>query len=346
MNNGSFTVRPALCALAVAGVAVPALTRAQEYDLEQSDRSGWYFRADAVARFNAKATVTGSVPTPGPGVYNDGYVLPDASGAASGKTWNWGYNSANQIVGNQLVLNRLDNVPTVGMHDLSMNPLVGGEIIGGYQLQGFQLWNKTVHLGFEVGYGYSGFSKGMGFSASGTATRTTDSYDLGGIVPPQAPYGGTAAGPGPIIGLGAAGHNVISSAASTAFQGSLDTSFHSVRIGPSFELDLTKRLGVTLGLGYSSVFADSDFSYTEAVTFANPAIPAIPQSTASIHNGTWCQGAYAELLLNYRITQRIGALVGADIQYHTKSAFGDAGHQVNIDLGTTFGTKAGVMFRF
>ena len=48
------------------------------------------------------------------------------------------------------------------------------------------LWQRH-----DIGYGYSSFSERMNFATAGTAMRTTDSYGLGGIVPPIAPYAGT-----------------------------------------------------------------------------------------------------------------------------------------------------------
>lgn len=344
MKNSSASLPSALLAAAAAGFVAPGSTHAQDIDL--LDRSGWFVRANAVARFNVKATYTGVRPTLASGSYDNGFVLPDAGGTASGKTWNWGYNSDSQISGGQLQVSRLDSVPTVGAHDANVsNPLLGGEIVGGYQFHSFQVFKTTARFGFELAYGYSSFSEGMNYGASGTSTLTTDSFGLGGILPPVAPYAGTATGPGPLIDLNAASHTPITSGATAAFQGHLDTTLHSFRLGPSFELDLSKRVSLALSAGYSSIYADNRLRYTEGVTFANGDIPNLG-SSAELAKGNWRPGIYAELRANYRISDKLDAFLGADFQHNNKMTFGDVQHRVELDLSMTYGAKGGVVYHF
>ena len=184
----------------VATLATERVVCAQR--LDSPDSSGWFIRAGAVARFNVNASLGSIPPASGTGIYDDGYVLPDKGGTASGKTWNWGYKGTNQVVGPVLDMNRFNAVPSIGEQDVKAgNPLLGGEIIGGYNFTQFEMGRRTARLGFEVGLGYSGFSENLNHSASGTASHTTDRYGMGGIVPPIAPYFGTAQGPGPLINL-------------------------------------------------------------------------------------------------------------------------------------------------
>ncbi|HUR44368.1 MAG TPA: hypothetical protein VMZ27_00735 [Candidatus Saccharimonadales bacterium] len=128
MNKAASIIRPGLIACAAAGLYPSA--RAQEID--PTEPAGFYFRGGVATRFNVKASITGSRPALPAGVYDNGFVLPDVGGTASDKTWNWGYNSAAQVASGQLVLNRLDNVPSFGPQNLNVsNPLLGGEIVGG-----------------------------------------------------------------------------------------------------------------------------------------------------------------------------------------------------------------------
>lgn len=347
MKPASFPFRLAFLALAAAVLATPGHLRAQ--DLDQPDRSGWYVRLGAATRFNVKATVTAVPPPAGTGFYRDGYVLPDVAGSASPYTWNWSYNSAGQVVGDHLVLSRLDGTPNIGRQNMNLgNPLLGGEVIGGYHLRDFTIGQRAARLGFELGYGYFSSSAGLNFTGMGTATRTTDGFALGGIVPPVAPYAGTFLGSGPLISLNPdpASRTVVSSPATTAFQGTLNTSLHSLRIGPALEVDLTKHLSAAFGAGFSSVYADARLNYVENVSFSNPAMPALAPTQANDTLAKWRPGVYAELLLNYQFTRRLGVFVGGDFQHNDKMTFGDATHRVSLDLSMTYGLKGGLRLEF
>ena len=138
----------------------------------------------------------------------------------------------------------------------------------------------------------------------------------------------------------------MSSSAATAFQGSLSTTFHNLRIGPVLEVDLSKRLSVAFGGGASSVYADAKLNYLQSVNFNNPAMPALAPANASLSRADWRPGAYAELYLSYRLTSLIGIFAGGDIQYNQKLTFGDTGHEVQVDPGSTFGAKLGAILRF
>src|SRR5882672_5342893 len=212
--------RPVALASVAAGLGASALTPGAVHaqSIESYEQSGWFVRAGGVARFNVKTTLTQTTTPLAIGYYDNGFVLPDNGGTASGKTWNWGYTSGLQ--GNQLVLSRYDSLPTIGKNDVSTpNPLFGAELIGGFQYSPFLMGNKTAHLRIEIGYGYSSFSQNLGYAGFSDASFTTDSFGTGGIVVPEAPYAGTAAGPGPLIDLNPTAHLVANSPSTTTFNG-------------------------------------------------------------------------------------------------------------------------------
>jgi hypothetical protein len=343
MNKAALLIRPGLLACAATGLAQNAL--AQEFD--QPEPMGFYFRAGVASRFNVKASITGARPLLPSGVYDNGFVLPDIGGTASGKTWNWGYNSSGQLAGGQLILSRLDNVASFGQQNLDVsNPLLGGEIIGGAYLLEFNIGKRAARLGIELGYSFSSFSSKMNFSSSSEAANlTVGAYDLNGVVPPEAPYAGNPQGPGPLINLDPSSFTTTTSPGSTAFQGTLESSLHELRLGPAIELDLTDRWMVGFGAGYSSLFVNSTLRYTETSTFEDSNFPG-GASTADINRAKWSPGLYAEIRASYRFTKNLSAYLGADAQSHKNVTFGDAAHQVKIGLGSTYGVKAGVSFGF
>jgi hypothetical protein len=333
---------------ALAGLATPFAARAADPLLEEHEPSGWFVRADAMARFNIKAAISAVPPTiSGPGAYDDGFVQPDIGGSESGRTWNWGYQSGSQINEGVLTLSRIDGVPNIGRNDVRADdPTLGGELVVGYDVIDFKVGKKPARFGFEAGYSYTTFSLDQSIAAVGTAIRTVDTFSLGGIVPPVAPYAGTPQGPGPLIGLNPSSHTTFSSPASAAFQGVLDSTLHGIRFGPWFEVSLTKRLWAGIGVGYSSVYADVSLDYRQAVVYDNPAIPTPSPVTGTVSQARWRPGAYAELRLLYQFTHQLGVFVGGDYQYNSKYTFDDQGIRVELDLGSTYSGKAGVIFSF
>ena len=327
--------------LAAAAATIPA--RAQV--LEDPETGGWFARLGAVARFNIKATMEASNPVLPAGRFDNGFVLPDVGGSTD-LTWNWGYNNASQVGADAINFQRYDNVPAVGRHNLDLDePMLGGEIIGGYRFTDFEVGNRTVRVAVLVGYGFMENSQNMGFAAAGSASYTATSYPLNGITPPMAPYAGTAAGPGPLLSLTPSSSVTTTSAANTAFSGSIDATFHLMRLGPSFEMDLTDRFSLEVGVGYATIFADASVDYSETTAFANPAVPAI-NTNSSFDRQDWEPGIYFEVLAKYRFHRHISAYVGGDYQGNNSLKFADVSHKVRIDLRSTYAAKAGVIVNF
>ena len=336
-NRAKFVVLLACLAASKRGVTAA--------DPDEAASSGWYVRADAIAKFNVKATLQASNPALPTRYYNDGFVLADIGG--SDQTSNWGYNNASQVVGPNLVFHRYDNVPAVGNRDLNVDdPLIGGEFGGGYHFLDLKLFGLPARLGAEFGYSFSEFSQDMSFAASGTTTYTTDTYSLHGSVPPLPPYAGTSSGVGILLNLSSDSSTTISSSANTVLQGRLETTLHNIRIGPSFELDVAKHLSLGFGAGYASVYVDSSFNYVQTTTFANTGVPAINSGSVNRDHSEWEPGFYFEMRADYQFTRYIGAFLGGDFQYNRSMEFGDESHQVKIDLGSTYAAKAGVIVRF
>jgi hypothetical protein len=344
-NINHALLRLALVVGVTAGLALCGAARAQTFD--PSDNTGWFLRLGAVARFNVKANVESITPTKPPGVYDNGFVLPDSGGG--GQTWNWGFNDDSQSGAGQLVLDRLDDVPSIGKQDVDVpNPLLGGEIIGGFRFSDLEIGKTKGRFGFEVGFGYSGFSENVNAIVTGTARSTTDSFGLGGIVPPLAPYSGTAAGPGPLISLNPGARTMVvdtPGGTTTDFDGSLEANFYAFRIGPTFEIDLTRRLSLAVGLGYTSVYTDCRLQYDEAVRFTAPGLTGFSHH-ATINDGDWRVGFYTELRVNYRLFQHLDLFGGFDFQHNSKFTFGDSRYEATVDLGATFGGKAGLTIWF
>jgi uncharacterized protein involved in copper resistance len=171
------------------------------------------------------------------------------------------------------------------------------------------------------------------------------SHPLNGVVPPGAPYKGTPQGPGPLIDFNPSSTSVLTSPSTTVFNGTLEAYFHELRLGPSLNVEINGRWDVGFGVGYSSVFVDPTLRYNETSTFSDPGIPT-RSGSGDINKAKWSPGAYAELRTEYRINRQLSAYLGADIAYHKNVTFGDSTYQAKIDLGSTYGVKIGLGYRF
>ncbi len=344
MNNYTLLPRPVLLAGVLCLSATAVTSRGQDFD--EPDRSGWFIRADAVARFNMKASMKQLGPQPNsPRIYDDGFVLPDVSDTASGRTWNWGYQFPGQIrydatgQPQAMVFSRLENYPLVSGEVNLGNPLLEGELIGGYHSDDFLIGKHKARIGFEIGYGYFSSSETMNLQADGNAVRTVDTYGLHGVMPPLAPYAGTFHGPGPLIDL-YPNRQVEVFASPSIFQSSLEATFHNFRVGPSFGIDLTRRFNIQVGAGYDSLYAHVDWNYTESAAYA-PGVRSV-----QLKEGNWRAGFYAEILAQYQLTSHLQLLLGGDFQYNSNLTLNDGFHEFTLELGSTYGAKGGLSYSF
>ena len=179
--------------------------------------------------------------------YRNGYVNPDPNTPITGSTWFWGYEADSQLQGNYLVfqgdggsVNHTEFTSTSG--DWSEENLDGF----GPTLQAEWIHRLNVEWSWSLlgSFFYAQFDaeqSGSTFAATHTSqVRTvTDSYDLGGLLPPAGPYYGDFAGPGPTLPASPSSRVYGTSGA--------EDDRYSNRVRQSFELNLlTFSLGPTL----------------------------------------------------------------------------------------------------
>ena len=72
---------------------------------DEVDHTGWFVRLGARASSGLKVSLQDRKASPSivPGQYDNGFVHPDISGS-SATTWNWGYSSASQVQGGNIVM--------------------------------------------------------------------------------------------------------------------------------------------------------------------------------------------------------------------------------------------------
>jgi len=241
--------------------------------------------------------------------YDNGYNRVDSSGNAGGLTWYWGYQNPASVQGNQLSLQSSSSPNNLETKDNDADPQHGFEISYSRELYRKEKW----HFGAEAAFGYSSLSISDSRDLRGTVNRITDTFSLGDIVPPLAPYNGTFEGPGALIDSSPDRvRTILSQSASVSGQRTLDTDLFTLRVGPYFEVPLYKKLSAILSGGLLVVYADSQFSYTETVRIGD--LPPLHRGM-SASQGDWLVGGYVGANLSYAFTDEWSAFAGAQLQF-------------------------------
>jgi hypothetical protein len=320
---------------------------------EQPNRVGF----SAKFGFNVSATfqtlnpslpaIPGSPTDPGPAtgggvdrIYRDGFVRRDASGNQGGTTWFWGYTDAAQIDRNadQIAFGATTTSTKGATAEAEDAPYFGFEL--DYSRRVTELGPGV--LGVEVAFSAVNVANEASSQLARSTTHITDRYPLGGILPPSAPYTGTAAGPGPVIGDAPTRTSSQEIAQITARQ-ELETQLYGFRLGPVYELPLGTRLTVSFSAGLAAVLGESD--YTVSSRSASPGGGVVGASTA-VADTDWLLGGYARASLSLGISRRLGLFAGIEGQFLEDLELGSTAGTVTLDLGTPVYAFAGVHVGF
>ena len=299
------------------------------------------------ARFsNLGGYTSGASPGPASGAggldrtYDDGFVRVDGSGNRGGLTWNWGYQSAAQIAGNDTVLMHATAAPANLASSAQSDPQWGGEFFYKRRLAR-QSWGAW---GVETALGYVDLDTWDSQTLTGNAVVTTDSYPLGGLIPPQAPYAGSLTGPGVLIGDSPT-RTVTALAAGQVVSGrrELEGSLYNVRLGPYLTWPLGDRFSVQLGAGLAVGVVSGEFSFTEKLA-ASGTVLATRTGSSDRTDALW--GGYAGVQFTYRLAKHVEAFAGAQFQYLQDFKVQAGAKEAELGLGETVFVTTGVQFRF
>jgi hypothetical protein len=240
------------------------------------------------ASFPAPPSAGGAVNRP----YNDGFVNVDNSGNEGGVTWNWGYQNASQVSGNNLLMHA--NVIDGGNSTANNDPSAGFEISYVRDISHAD-WGSW---GVKFAFGYSTIDIKNNQPQTTAVNQVTDSYSLGGIMVPQAPFSGSFQGPGPVIGSTPSRTSVpLPGGALITGNREMNASIYDFRVGPTADIELTDRLSLEVGAGLALGVVDSTFSFNETTSSSLGTASA----TARTHDNGFQAGAYGEAAVAYRV---------------------------------------------
>jgi hypothetical protein len=124
--------------------------------------------------------------------------------------------------------------------------------------------------------------------------------------------------------------------------------YFMVRVGPSFRLQLTERLGVNASLGVAGAYAGTIYSVAE--TFSVPDMPEtlVGSSVGTEHSSEtkFLHGYYADFNMEWAANERTGLFGGLTAQKLGDYDQSIGGRTARIDLGSAVGIRAGVNIKF
>ncbi len=297
------------------------------------------FGLNIKADFRNNASYFGPV-NPGPATgganhtYNDGYVLLDSSGNAGGLTWNWGYQSSSQVVGDTM---QFHSIQSSGSASATDDPQYGGELV--YQrVMGDLPCLSAGHWGFEFGFGITDIN--LQANRTGTVPVITDTYSLNGVLPPSAGYNGSFNGPGAL--LGDTPTRTLESAALTSNQ-KLSGQVFSLRLGPFAEWNFTSELSLAASVGLTLAPAMIDYDYSEAGSLSGGGTYA---ASGHASKTELLYGPYAGAMLRYDFTKSWGVYVGAQFQNLNNMDISSGTHAARLDQSATVYGTVGLCWHF
>jgi hypothetical protein len=271
--------------------------------------------------------------------YDDGYNRVDAGGNADGQTWFWGYENASQIVGDNVLMNSTSTAAGA-LYGLSDAPHWGFELNYARELG----WNGSYWWGVEIGLSWVNLNFSDRRSFTTDAFRTTDSYSLGEMNPPPAPYAGTFSGPGPSISDNPQRSvQTLSNAALTTGSYDLDASLYALRLGLIYETPFTDWFTLQFGGGVLGALVVSDFSYQESTSVLQ--LDSF-QASASDRERDFLGGAYVRAGFGIHFSPNMMASLGLQYNYMGTFSHQVDGRNASIDLKSALYIALGVGVSF
>jgi hypothetical protein len=272
--------------------------------------------------------------------YDDGYVLTDSTGNQLGFTRYWGYDSSSQVPGDgSLLMHRSSSMGTTAK-DREDDPQAGFEL--SYQRELGR--GKKFRWGLEAAFGFMNIDVQDSQPLSFGVSRLTDTYALGTVVPPPAPYyhGANLSPEGnPVIGATPTGSNLGSVPATVNGPRNFDANLFELRLGPYLEVPLGRKLALSFSGGLALVEVSSDFSFKETIS-----VPGVAPVSGSGSHSDLQVGGYAAGNLAYKLSEAWGLFSGVQFQDVGKYTHRENGRAAVLNLGQTINVVIGASYSF
>lgn len=273
--------------------------------------------------------------------YDDGYNRVDDSDNFDGRTSYYGYRNASQVdlTGDTLSLHNA-GLATPFKTGRESSPMPGIEARYGYQFGGGDKWQ----WGLEAGAGWFAFDETVRGSGPASIRLLTDEYDLGGVVPPPAPYEGTfETGPGLTRIDDTPNRTVTTEAGTASARGEVEGNLWLLRLGPWAEWRASERFSFALHGGFALVGAD--FSVRATSTIDVPGVVSLDRS-ARASEFEWLPGGYVGVDARYDLGRDWSVAIGGDWLCAGSTTFAGAGTRTKLDLSNAIVIKGALGWSF
>ena len=289
--------------------------------------------ADTLQRANDPGAATAGTDH----TYDDGYNRVDSSGNAGGLTSDWGYQNSSQYnpAGDGSIrMNSAQTIINPAASSASQDtPQPAISVYWQQDLTKCAVWN----LGVRAAFNWQRINLDAHALEATTSTTISDTYSLGGVTPPGAPFNGSYAGPNPLLGDDPSLTRSISSAAGPTLLGSrsIDGDLFGLDLGPTLSVNITDHVRAVFSAGATLAWIRSDFSYNDGAL-----------ASGSTTDDKALFGGYAGADLQYRICETWGVFVGATHTHLENFTQQAQGHTAELKFNGCYDIHTGVYFNY
>lgn len=293
------------------------------------------------ARFGSTAEMLPRATDPGAATagtdhnYDDGYNRVDSSGNAGGLTSDWGYQNSSQYnpAGDGTI--RMNSAQT------TINPAASSASQDTPQPAISLYWQQdltkceVLNLGVRAAFNWQHINLDTHALEATTITTISDTYSLGGVTPPSAPFDGSFLGPNTLLGDDPT--RSISAVAGPTILGnrSIDADLFGLDLGPTLSVNITERVRAVVSAGATLAWIRSDFTYTDGTL-----------ASGSVSDDKALFGGYAGADLQYRLSETWGVFVGATYTRLENFRQQDQGRTAELKFSGCYDIHTGVYFNY
>jgi hypothetical protein len=280
-----------------------------------------------------------------PGEYDDGYVRPDATRNPN-QTTNFRFETddQNDAQARTLTFHRADSFST-GFSESSRDdsPYVGLELAYGTAIT---RWGDAL-IGWEAGYSFLPISIKDRRNLSGLVERGSYIYTYPSTVTlPEPPYTGPTSGGGsaPVI------NRDVTQGDSEFFPGvargsrGLDVSLHTLRLGPTIHLELSRRWAVQGGVGPMVGYVTGEYTFNEELALEGES--GSRRAEGDFGGDDFVYGGYAQALLLFHFEEHGDIYAGLQFMSLSGTEFEEGDRRAELDMGATLSFLIGVNWPF
>ncbi len=277
--------------------------------------------------------------------YDDGFNRVDATENADNMTSYWGYQRASQYDpsgSGSISMSIFDGGPNGSASDEATG--WGGEIFASREVGPVNIPNIVgATWGWRLGFSIHKFSFEDNSTVATRLNALTDTYGLGGAVPPGAPFSGSPLGFGNAILADQPIRTFSSGNSATSGSRDLDAVLFGFSAGPYLELPLTERFAVRLDAGATLAVMHGDYKYSSTTTITGVGAQA---TRGSETDDDLLPGLFAGISAVFAATPQVSLIGSVRYQYLDDFEVEARNSRAKIEFSGACLVSVGAIFKF